>query len=362
VLACALLPALHRKPPTWSRHLGDWGLPALLLVVVFTMARWLEDIEPSWRVLATLTVIGLPCVVVFLCSNRPIRYSLAMAAFMVGAWGFQDQPGRTLHVERNFYGVSRVMIEPDGIYRQMIHGNTFHGQQFVASENSCDPLTYYHRQGPFADVMNAYQSRSKSPHVAVIGLGAGSMVSYSRPREKWTFYEIDPAVLKIAQDTNYFTFLERCGRGSVQLVPGDARLQLQNAPDHHYGLIVLDAFSSDAIPVHLLTREALDLYISKLAPGGILAFHISNRYLSLEPVLGNLAGNAGLIGLSKYQHASREDRISGKSPSHWAVLARDSANLGFLMQRENWRQLQARSPDKAWTDDYSNILSVFQWR
>src|SRR4029079_9593971 len=142
-------------------------------------------------------------------------------------------------------------------------------------------------------IFDAFNSNPAAPNVAVVGLGAGSLACSSRPDHRWTCYEISPAVVGSAQNPNYFTYLQKCAAGPTEIVLGDARLQLQNAPDHHYGLIVLDAFNSDAIPVHLLTQEAIDLYTSKLATGGMLAFHISNRSLRLDSVLANLAKHIG---------------------------------------------------------------------
>jgi len=145
----------------------------------------------------------------------------------------------------------------------------------------------------------------------------------------------------------------------TEIVLGDARLQLQNAPDHHYGLIVLDAFNSDAIPVHLLTQEAIELYMSKLATGGMLAFHISNRSLRLDGVLANLAKHNGAMSLS---FADGEyDPVRGKDPSEWLVMARQSAAFDNLSQNPQWRMVQVRAESDLWTDDFSNILRVFRW-
>ena len=143
--------------------------------------------------------------------------------------------------------------------------------------------------------MAVFNAAPANPRVAVIGLGVGAMASYSKPGHHWTFYEIDRDVINLARNSKYFTYLQNCASGSVGVVEGDARLSLQNAPDGNYGLIVLDAFSSDAIPVHLITQQALDLYLSKLAQGGILAFHISNRSLDLKPILADLAESRNLI-------------------------------------------------------------------
>jgi spermidine synthase len=174
-----------------------------------------------------------------------------------------------------------------------------------------------------------------------------------------TYYEIDPAVVRIAR--TYFTFLRDCPAGEPKVVEGDARLTLADAPAGHYHLLVIDAFSSDAIPLHLLTREAVQLYLARLAPDGILAFHISNRYLHLEPVLANLAANAGLFCRARTEgrvHAVEE--AQGKAPSQWVVLARRRQDLGGL-ERGMWAPVAPDPGRRVWTDDYSNVLQVFGW-
>src|SRR5262249_44426445 len=158
------------------------------------------------------------------------------------------------------------------------------------------------------------------------------------------YYEIDPAIEHIARDPRYFTFLEDCRASALEVVLGDARLRLRTAPERGYGLIVLDAFSSDAIPMHLLTREALGLYRRKLAPDGVIAFHISNRFLALAPVLGALARDAGLV--SRVRHdadPSVAEQRSGKSPSIWLVMAPRDADLGSLATDPLWVVPQVRA-------------------
>jgi hypothetical protein len=168
--------------------------------------------------------------------------------------------------------------------------------------------------------------------------------------------------VRIARDQRYFTYLRNCAPdASIQL--GDARLSLVSAPDQAYDLIVLDAYSSDSIPVHLLTREALALYVRKLAPGGVLAFHISNLYLDLKPALGNLSADAGLVGIWRDDLVLDEaDRDSGKTASQWAIMGRSIGDLGAPAHDPRWQPLRAQPEAAVWTDDYSSILSVFRWR
>jgi hypothetical protein len=234
--------------------------------------------------------------------------------------------------------------------------------QSLDPARSKEPLAYYTKAGPIGQVFDAFSGSSDENQVAIVGLGAGSMTCYVSPPQQLTYYEIDPAVERIAQDPQYFTFLRDCNP-NVRVVLGDARMSLKAAPDHSYGLIVIDAFSGDSIPAHLLTREALQLYLKKLTPTGILVFHISNSYLDLQPVVASLAGDAGLICLIE-----RDTRISeaqtknGRFPSVWAVIGRSSNDLGKLVGDSRWRPLLSKPGSKVWTDDFSSVISIFKWK
>jgi len=194
----------------------------------------------------------------------------------------------------------------------------------------------------------------------VIGLGAGNLAAYAGAGEEWTFYEIDPDIARVASDTTYFTYLKDTP-AKVRIVLGDGRLSIADAPDHYYDLVLLDAFSSDAIPTHLLTREALAVYRSKLADGGLIAWHLSNRYLDLEPVLGRLIRELGLAGRIRENVDRKIERESEGYPTVWAAIAPDSSHLGALNNDPKWRPLRVRPGVRLWTDDYSNIFSVFIW-
>jgi hypothetical protein len=198
--------------------------------------------------------------------------------------------------------------------------------------------------------------------VAVVGLGAGTLACYGEAGQQWTFYEIDPIVERIARDPRYFTFLQDCP-AAVTVVLGDARLSLQTAANGQFGLMVLDAYTADMPPLHLITREALALYVRKLTPSGVLAFNITNRHLDLEPVLANLARDAGLFALCRTDLATTEDfNRTGKLSSKWVIMARDPAMLGNLVYDSRWQQPQTRVQARLWTDDYASVFSVWSWR
>jgi spermidine synthase len=222
-------------------------------------------------------------------------------------------------------------------------------------------VSYYHRTGPIGDIFDTFGKTNLTSQVGVIGLGAGAIAAYATPGEHFTFYEIDPAIERIARDPRYFTFFEEA-EGSCDIVLGDGRLTMAEAPDGGYGLIILDAFSSDAIPTHLLTREALALYLEKLDPEGVLVFHISNRYLNLKPVLATLAADAGLNALGRDDLTiATLERRQGKSPSQYVAMARDADTLAPLARRDGWNPLRPRPGVKVWNDQHSSILSLFRW-
>jgi spermidine synthase len=284
-----------------------------------------------------------------------------MAAILLGGQLYEGAQGRPLCSVRSFFGVHRVTLDAADNWHQLIHGNTVHGRQSLDPARHGEPLTYYYRSGPAGSVFEVLGTSLGHARVGVIGLGAGSLAAYAGPQQDWTFYEIDPVVEKIARDPAYFTFLRDCRAKQMRVVLGDGRLRLAEAPDHSYDLIALDAFSSDAVPVHLLTREALAVYVRKLARGGILLFHISNRYLDLKPVVARLARDADLIGrFCDDLDVSESEKAAGKEPSQWAIMAASKENLGGLAKSARWQPLGGKLETPVWTDSYSSIIGLFK--
>jgi len=243
---------------------------------------------------------------------------------------------------------------------RLFHGGTLQGQQSLDPALRRQPSTYFTRSGPIGQVFDAIQPRldQAGARVAIVGLGAGTLASYAGPGQHWTFYEIDAAVERIARDPRFFTYLQDCQAAAVDILLGDARFRLRDAPDHAYRLIVLDAFSSDAVPVHLLTREAIRLYRAKLAEGGLLAFNLSNRFVDLDPVIGRQAEDLGLSCRIRYDlHVSDDEKRAGKQPSIWAVMAATEGDLGSLVADSRWQSCTVRRGSAVWTDDYSDLAS-----
>ncbi|MBI5800638.1 MAG: fused MFS/spermidine synthase [Verrucomicrobia bacterium] len=372
-MLAALAPTASANGVRRSLTLPDDGVSApdlLWPLGLAVLTGLLAALLPPAKLLApqiqSLVIFGLPLLLCFLLVDSPRRFALGLGALFFGGAFFTGGFGKTLHVERNFFGVTRVTLSPNGDARQIVHGRTIHGRQFLDLARAAEPLTFYHREGPLGEVFKVFAARAgdhMSPirSVGVIGLGAGSMAAYARAGERWTFYDIDPSVLRIAQDTNFFTFLERSAATETRLIEGDARLRLREAADGCYDLLVLDAFSSDAIPVHLITREAVELYLRKLAPGGMLAFHISNRYLDLEPVLANLAEDLWLAALGcDDMSLTSAEFATGREQAHWVVMARAADGLADFQRRIRWSPLEGNPRVGVWTDDFSSPLRVIQ--
>lgn len=350
VLAAACRRVLAGNAGPERRRL-DVAFPVVVGVATAVIARALGPASsPGQRML----LLGIPTLVVFSFGSRRLRFALGVAGLLIGLSFYSPIAGREIHRERTFFGVHRVVANRG--FNLLIHGNIVHGSQRRQGE-AAEPLTYYHRASPIADVLA--EADDPNRRVAVVGLGTGSLACYGSPEQQWTFFEIDPEVERIARDPRLFTFLRDCPT-DLRVVLGDARLSLADEPSASYDVIVVDAFNSDAIPVHLMTREAVRLYLSKLRPGGLLSFHISNRYLDLEPVMSALADDAGLAGLRRFGAVTASEAADRKLASRWVAMARSPADLGSLAADERWRSLGARRT-RVWTDHFSNILSVFDW-
>jgi hypothetical protein len=307
------------------------------------------------NVLAGLLLLGS-----FFFIQTPVRYTLAIATLLVCTSMFRNSQSRLLERDRNFFGVLRVAEDGARPLRRLYHGTTIHGVQSTDPERACEPLSYYHREGPVAEVMRLFEAGRLAPRIGLVGLGAGAMISYSQPGQHWTLYEIDPAVVRIAQDTNYFTYLSQCAKASYSIELGDARLKLQGAADASFGLLFIDAFSSDTIPMHLLTVEAVKLYRQKLASNGILAFHLSSRNFELEPLVANIGDRLGLFCFSsKRGELSGQAVAEGGLESDWAILV-NGYHLAKIVEFATWERVHPDLAGPAWTDDFSSLLGVLR--
>jgi SAM-dependent methyltransferase len=350
--APGLAPSGPASPATRRR---DLVLPLALAAALLVGVKAAHAIEtragPAFGLGALVVLLAAAATIVYSFRDRPLRFGLALAGIMISGATYVKGARQPLYAARSFYGTHKVAQEPPTI-RTLEHGNTTHGAQDLAPARRHEPLTYYHRASPIGAVMAALRAQPQRRRVGVVGLGAGTLAAYAEPGELWTFFEIDPAVIDIARDRRLFTFLADA-RGDVDVVAGDARLSLAAARDATFGILVLDAFSSDAVPTHLLTREAFALYLRKLAPGGVIAVHVSNRYLDLESVVAASAAALGAAVLVDFDRRSQEEDRAFKKSSHWMVLGRTPADLAPLAGAPRWRAPRAAGP--GWTDDASNL-------
>jgi hypothetical protein len=366
-LACLVAPGIARPIANCltepRARLSDLILPA----VVFAIAAIL--VSGGWKladsVPGTVAMIIASGLSIYSCATglrRPVRFALTAGGVLLASSLTAGPGGQLIHRERDFFGTIRVLHDTEANVHRLFHGNTLHGQQSLDVKNRDEPSTYFTRSGPIGQLFAALEPRLSrhGSHVAIVGLGAGTLACYARPGQFWSFYEIDAAVIRIAQDPRYFTYLsDGQARGaSVEIELGDARLRLRDAAANGYELIVLDAFSSDAVPVHLLSREAIRLYRTKLTDRGVLAFNLSNRYLDLEPVIGQQATDAGMACRVCYDvYPTAEEKRAGKQASIWAIMAGHESDLSHLGTDPRWQVPQIRPGARVWTDDYSDLAS-----
>jgi hypothetical protein len=356
VFACFLRPCLE-KSTAFFKH-GDIIFPVLLLTLLgLPVYLGAHPVDFGMAgVLIFCLILGLGT---FSFRLRPLRFGLGIASIFIltFALGNQDQ---ILTRDRSFFGVNMVQRTKAGDFNLLVHGTTVHGAQFTDPTQWRIPLTYYHHDGPLGQLFSALEGETIYRNIAAIGLGTGTLACYRLPHQHWTYYEIDPSVVRLAKDTRYFHYLSECG-GNTDIVMGDGRLSLATAPDGHYDMLIIDAFSSDAIPMHMITREALALYVQKLSAHGILVFHISNANLELSGVMANLVSDAHLVGRLQQNRSVKEDEYANYHwASDWVVISRTAASLAKLDADSRWKPLNPDPSLRVWTDDYSNILSVLK--
>ncbi len=346
----AMLWLAPRVPIGFSRLELSWRIGLGLLAIGVLAAAglaWATEAPPG---VANAFVL-VPSVAAVLAWHRPrVFATCATLALLAIVAGRQVNPDGTVQRGRTFYGTYSVRDVPETNARSLFHGTTLHGLQSLRPERRRDPLSYYGPNSPVADLFR--EGVGDGARVAVIGLGAGVILRYARPGSQWTVYEIDPAMVRVAQDPTLFSHWAEAAVVPA-LVMGDARLRLHNAPDGSYDLIVIDAFASDSIPAHLLTREAMQLYLRKLRDGGTVFFHVSNRYVELAPVLGATALTLGLAAYERFDQTS--DPAAGLFASRWVQVGHKATLRPLTAQ---WTPVEVLPTDDGWTDDYSNVLAV----
>jgi hypothetical protein len=367
------------EPMDIGRWVGDW----LNGVTVFSGI----PVRVEGRAVGLLLTFGPPCLLAFVFADRPVRFALAVFGILFVHYYLSVSTADVRAVTRGYFGVMRVGeaerpvpgLEKKAKLRVLEHGTTLHGSQFLPDEGleklhpgiSQEPLMYYHRTGPVGALFREGAEGRADARVGVVGLGAGVTAAYMTGGQAITFYEIDPKVKQLVDGPAHFSYLtDARGRGvDVAFVLGDARLTLARHTGPKYHLLLVDAFSSDAIPVHLMTVEAMRLYADRVTDDGLIGVHISNRYMDLAPVVAALARECGLHCRQRVERCEGDDgkptpdTPPGKTSSSWMVLAKTEAALARLDTPDGpfrWEAVEVPDGMRAWTDDYADVLSVMK--
>jgi hypothetical protein len=361
------LAALCRPPgderfPRWSR----WYWPILLAVAVALIAPafgkgevldWLQ--EQRVYVVGAVASVGVPLALGLNAGRWKLAALATLALVLVRVYPADD--GRVETV-RSFFGVHKILVTPHGQYHVLMHGTTIHGAEKFQNDDGSpipgrpEPITYYHRDGGIGQAIAAIRERKGAPlRVAVIGLGAGTLTCASEPGETWKFFEIDQSMVDTARDPKYFTYVRSC-EPDLNPVIGDARLTFAREPDGLYDLIIVDAYSSDAIPIHLATQQAMKIYKDKLAPQGAVLMHVSNRHLELSSVVVGIAEANDLKSWVYSEDSGRDSEYIFSTSV--VVSAREEADIGKLASSDQWTETEANEEQRVWTDDYSNVLGA----
>ncbi len=364
-LAVLCLPEQSRRSPRWT---------GIYLLLLFAAAVAL--IAPSYTtgklfnwfdaqrvyVIAAVAVIGV--IVARLHVSRLAMLGITVLALaLIRIYPADD--GRVETV-RSFFGVHKIQVTANGQYHVLLHGTTIHGAEKYLNDDGTpvtgrpEPISYYYKDGGMGQAIAAMRARKGAPlRVAVIGLGSGSLVCAQAPGENWKFFEIDQTMVDTARDPKYFSYISKC-QPDIKPVIGDARLTFAREPDDAYDLIIVDAYSSDAIPIHLATQEAMAIYKAKLAPQGAVVMHVSNRHLELASVVTGIADANGLKSWVFNEDTGRDAEYIFST--NVVISARNDTDVGSIaLPSSSWTLTPAKPDQRVWTDDYSNILGAV-WR
>jgi hypothetical protein len=364
LLVCAALcrPPADERWPRSSRWFWLILLAAALALIALAFSTgsvfdWLE--EERIYVAASVAVVGMLLALVTNANRWKIASFTALAVVLIRLYPADE--GRVETV-RSFFGVHKIVVTPRGQYHVLMHGTTIHGAEKFQNTDGTrvtgrpEPITYYHKDGGIGRAITAIRERKGAPlRVAVIGLGAGTLTCAAGPGERWKFFEIDQSMVDTARDPRFFTYIRNC-EPDLDPVIGDARLTFAREPGGSYDLIIVDAYSSDAIPIHLATEEAMKIYKDKLAPHGAVVMHVSNRHLELSSVVVGIADANALKSWVYSEDSGRDGEYIFATSV--VVSAREEADVGKLASSDVWEETGADEKQRVWTDDYSNILGA----
>jgi SAM-dependent methyltransferase len=335
-------------------------IPAAIGFLVIGASKLLQwaSVNVTTDLTTSISIDAVIILTALLFRRRVLRFGLIMAVLVMTYHSLLPQfygGSQFLYTARNFFGVKGVKYDVSTNSRRLLHGDTLHGLESLDPDLLGQPLSYYHVTGPVGDVMRLLNGRSDQ-RIGVVGLGTGSMAGWIAPNRHITFFDIDPQVHDIAR--RFFTFLPHCGE-NCEVMIGDGRLSIEKLPDESFDLLMLDAFNSDSIPAHLVSQEAVRMYLHKLKPDGLLMFHVSNRYMDVEGLISAVVSDASLPSFIRH-----DDDLQAplKARSHYIIAAKDHAALGDLKIDENWVKIGRPVGIKPWTDDYSNMLEILHWR
>lgn len=362
VLAALCRPSVDERWPRFSR----WYWPLLIAVAAALIAPtlsngkvfdWIED--QRVYVAGSIAGVGLLLALVLRADCWKLASLAALALVLIRLYPADE--GRVETV-RSFFGVHKIVVTPPGQYHVLMHGTTIHGAEKFQNDDGTpisgrpEPITYYHKDGGIGQAIAAIRERKGAPlRAAVIGLGAGTLTCASELGETWKFFEIDRSMVDTARDPKFFTYIRSC-EPDLKPVIGDARLTFAREPDGIYDLIIVDAYSSDAIPIHLATREAMKIYKDKLAPQGAVVMHVSNRHLELSSVVVGIADANDLKSWVYSEDSGRDGEYIFSTSV--VVSAREEADVGKLASSDEWEETEADEKQRVWTDDYSNVLGA----
>jgi hypothetical protein len=325
------------------------------------VTTWLED-HRVW----VAGAVGILAALLALAVNANRWKIFATVALALALTRIYPADEGRVETVRSFFGVHKIVVTPGGYFHVLMHGTTIHGAERFRNNDGTpvsgrpEPITYYHRDGGIGRAITAIRERKADPlKVAVIGVGAGTLTCAAEPGESWTFFEIDQTMVDTASDPKYFRYISSCMPG-LKPVIGDARLTFAKEPSGSYDLIIVDAYSSDAIPIHLATEEAMAIYKDKLAPHGAVLMHVSNRHLDLETVVVGIADANDLKSWVYNEDSGRDGEYIFSTDV--VISAREEADIGKLASSRQWEQTEADDRQRVWTDDYSNILGALYRR
>ncbi len=368
--AAALLPlrplldwASWLKLPALRARYIVIGAVALTGIALMTQAGVWRATTIQMTLVAAALLVGLMVI--------PWRWAfMATTALLMFFVGGLDTVTTSLSGDRvrSYFGVYEVTDDQTNQRRNLTHGTTLHGVQRTDAGKTLEPTTYYARQSGIGLALTAAPDMLRADaHIGIVGLGTGTLACYRTPTQRWDFYEIDPVMVDIALDANRFTFMPECAPDGRILV-GDARIEVTRQPPQQYDLLAIDAFSSDAIPLHLLTQQAFDSYARVLRRDGVLLVHISNRFFDLEPVLAAEAKGRGWSAAIRRYTPDDAAIKRGETGSVWGALAPDSARLAQLTDARDpvsgepmWRTPEPMPGFRRWTDDHASVLPIMRW-